>query len=138
MSHTAADRASVGVAAVTLLVMEIFKIFTIECAHRLPNAGADHKCARLHGHSMQIEVHVRGEPDPAQGWVCDFAEVKRAFQPLYEQLDHNYLNDIPGLENPTSELLAKWVWNRLQPTLPGLDHIVVQETCTAGARYDGR
>ncbi|HEN47231.1 MAG TPA: 6-carboxytetrahydropterin synthase QueD [Mizugakiibacter sp.] len=117
--------------------MEIFKIFTIECAHRLPNVRAGHKCARLHGHSIKIEVHVHGEPDPVQGWVCDFAEVKHAFQPLYEQLDHNYLNDIPGLENPTSEMLAKWVWGRLQPALPGLDRIVVQETCTAGVSYGG-
>ncbi len=117
--------------------MDIFKVFTIEVAHRLTAVPPDHKCARLHGHSIRIEVHVSGEPDPRSGWVCDFAEIKRAFQPLYAQLDHNYLNDLPGLDNPTSENLARWIWQRLQPVLPGLSGLVVHETCTAGVRYRG-
>ena len=117
--------------------MEIFKEFQVEAAHRLPNLPATHKCSRLHGHSFRIAVHVSGEPGPDTGWVMDFAEVKRAFQPLFDQLDHHYLNEIEGLENPTSEVLAKWVWDRLAPTLPGLSKVVVRETCTAGCIYTG-
>ncbi|WP_298193156.1 6-carboxytetrahydropterin synthase QueD [Metallibacterium sp.] len=117
--------------------MEIFKIFTVEAAHRLTAVPSGHKCARLHGHSIRIEVHVSGELDAHLGWVCDFADIKRAFQPLYEQLDHNYLNDLPGLDNPTSELIARWIWQRLKPELPGLSRVVVHETCTAGASYCG-
>lgn len=117
--------------------MEIFKRFTIEAAHRLPGVPAGHKCARLHGHSFRIEVHVRGEVDPARGWVQDFGEISTAFQPLFDQLDHRYLNEVPGLENPTSEHLAKWVWRGLRPRLPLLSKIVVRETCTAGCIYAG-
>ncbi|MBD8898687.1 6-carboxytetrahydropterin synthase QueD [Rhodanobacter sp. DHG33] len=115
--------------------MRIFKIFQIEAAHRLPNVPPGHKCARLHGHSFRVEVHVAGEPDAHSGWVMDFADVKSAFAPLFEQLDHHYLNDIEGLENPTSEMLARWIFQRLAPRLPGLDEVVVHETCTSGASY---
>jgi 6-pyruvoyltetrahydropterin/6-carboxytetrahydropterin synthase len=117
--------------------MEVRKTFQIEAAHRLPHVPADHKCARLHGHSFVIEVAVRGPVDPVLGWVMDFAEVKAAFKPLFDALDHRYLNDIPGLENPTSEQLAIWVWNRLSPTLPLLFEIVVAETCTSRCVYRG-
>ncbi len=117
--------------------MEIFKQFTIESAHRLPNVPAGHKCARVHGHSFSIEIAVAGPVDPVLGWVMDFADVKTAFQPLFEQLDHRYLNDVEGLENPTSEHLARWIWERLMPALPGLVEVVVHETCTSGARYRG-
>ena len=117
--------------------MEIFKIFALEAAHRLPNVPAGHKCARLHGHSFQLEVRVSGEPDADTGWIMDFGDIKTAFQPLYEQLDHHYLNDVEGLENPTSERLAIWVWDRLKPLLPELSEIVVHETCTSGCRYRG-
>ena len=117
--------------------MEIFKAFTLESAHRLPNVPAGHKCARVHGHSFRVEIHVRGPVDAHLGWVMDFADVKAAFQPLYQQLDHHYLNDVPGLENPTSENLARWIWQRLRPALPQLSAVVVHETCTSGARYTG-
>ena len=117
--------------------MEIYKVFTIEAAHRLPNLPDDHKCSRLHGHSFQIEVHVEGEVDQTTGWVMDFADISQLFKSLFEQLDHRYLNDIDGLENPTSENLAKWVWARLQPGLPLLKAIHVRETCTAGCIYVG-
>lgn len=117
--------------------VEIYKQFTIEAAHRLPNVPAGHKCARLHGHSFRVELRVRGPLDPALGWVMDFGELKAAFKPLYEQLDHHYLNDIPGLENPTSERLAVWIWERLKPEVPLLSAVVVQETCTAGCEYRG-
>ena len=118
--------------------MEIFKIFTLEAAHRLPNVPEGHKCARLHGHSFRVELHVSGELDPRLGWVMDFADLKTAFRPLYERLDHHYLNDVEGLENPTSELLAVWIWERLKPTIPLLSAVVVHETCTAGSRYEGQ
>jgi 6-pyruvoyltetrahydropterin/6-carboxytetrahydropterin synthase len=117
--------------------MDIAKTFRIEAAHRLPHVPAGHKCARLHGHSFGIEVHVRGPLDPQLGWVMDFADMKAAFAPLFEQLDHHYLNDIPGLDNPTSENLARWVWTHLKPRLPLLARIVIHETCTSACIYDG-
>ena len=117
--------------------MEIFKEFQIEAAHRLPNLPPEHKCSRLHGHSFRIAVYVEGEPDEQTGWVMDFADIKKAFQPLFNQLDHHYLNDIEGLENPTSENLAIWVWHKLESKLPGLSRVVVRETCTAGCEYRG-
>ena len=117
--------------------MDIFKVFTLEAAHRLPNVPPGHKCARLHGHSFRVELHVRGEPGADSGWVMDYAELKAAFRPLYEQLDHHYLNEVPGLENPTSERIATWIWERLAPALPDLAEVVVHETCTSGCRDRG-
>ena len=117
--------------------MDIFKVFTLEAAHRLPHVPAGHKCARLHGHSFGIELHVSGDVDPQTGWVMDFADIKTAFKPLYDQLDHHYLNEIDGLDNPTSERLATWIWDRLKPALPLLSEVVVHETCTSGCRYRG-
>jgi 6-pyruvoyltetrahydropterin/6-carboxytetrahydropterin synthase len=117
---------------------EIFKEFTVEAAHRLPHVPAGHKCGRLHGHSFRIEVHVEGESGVDSGWVIDFAEIKTAFQPLERQLDHNYLNEIPGLENPTSENLARWIWDGLAPALTSLSRVVVRETCTSGCIYRGQ
>jgi 6-pyruvoyltetrahydropterin/6-carboxytetrahydropterin synthase len=118
-------------------VIEIWKEFSFEAAHRLPNVPSDHKCARLHGHSFRCEVHVRGELDPRLGWVVDFAEIQRAFAPLHAVLDHNYLNEVEGLANPTSEVLAQWIWQRLRAALPGLSQIVIRETCTSGCSYRG-
>jgi 6-pyruvoyltetrahydropterin/6-carboxytetrahydropterin synthase len=117
--------------------MEIYKQFNIEAAHRLPNVPNGHKCHRLHGHSFHITIHVCGEVGAHSGWVMDFADIKQAFAPLYEQLDHHYLNDIEGLDNPTSENLARWIWQRLKPTLPNLCQIAIQETCTSGCIYRG-
>lgn len=117
--------------------MEIFKAFTLESAHRLPHVPPGHKCARVHGHSFRIEIAVQGEVDARTGWVMDFADIKSAFQPLFDQLDHHYLNEIEGLDNPTSENLAAWIWQRLAPSLPALSTVVVHETCTSGARYLG-
>ena len=117
--------------------MEIFKEFTFEAAHRLPNVPSSHKCARLHGHSFRVEIHVRGPVGDSSGWVMDFADLKTAFQPLHDQLDHNYLNEIEGLSNPTSENLARWIWRRLRPSLPELCQVIVRETCTAGCIYRG-
>lgn len=117
--------------------MEIFKEFGFESAHRLPNVPAGHKCGRLHGHSFKVDVHVAGSVDPVLGWVLDFADIKAAFQPILDQLDHSYLNEIDGLSNPTSENLARWIWNRLVGRLAGLSQLTVRETCTSGCRYRG-
>ena len=117
--------------------MEIFKEFGFEAAHRLPNVPEGHKCARLHGHSFRVRVTVRGPVGERSGWVMDFAELKAACKPVIAQLDHYYLNEIDGLENPTSENLARWIWHQLKPALPGLARVVVRETCTSGCVYSG-
>ena len=117
--------------------MDIFKVFQVEAAHHLPNVPEDHKCRRLHGHSFIIEIHVSGPVGNDTGWVMDFADLKNSFEPLYEQLDHNYLNEIEGLENPTSENLAKWIWQHLKPSLTLLTKVIVKETCNSGCVYSG-
>jgi 6-pyruvoyltetrahydropterin/6-carboxytetrahydropterin synthase len=119
-------------------MMDIFKEFTFESAHFLPNVPTGHKCGRLHGHSFRCEVHVTGVVDPHTGWILDFADIKAAFSPLHDQLDHRLLNEIEGLANPTSEVLVRWIWLHLKPRLPGLSRVVVRETCTSGCIYDGR
>jgi 6-pyruvoyltetrahydropterin/6-carboxytetrahydropterin synthase len=117
--------------------MEIFKEFTFEAAHDLPNTPEGHKCRRLHGHSFRVRLSVEGEVDPVTGWVMDYAEIKAAFKPIWDLLDHHYLNNIPGLENPTSEVIAKWIWAELKPLLPELSEVKLWETCTAGCTYRG-
>jgi len=117
--------------------VEIFKEFTFEAAHRLPHVPQGHKCARLHGHSYRVEVHVEGAVEGETGWVCDFADLSAAMRPLLAQLDHYYLNEIDGLDNPTSEVLARWIWERVQPELPGISQVLVRETCTSGCVYRG-
>ena len=117
--------------------MEIYKEFTFEAAHRLPNVPPGHKCARLHGHSFRVRVTVAGAVGDRSGWLLDFAELKAAWRPLHAVLDHHYLNDVPGLENPTSERLAEWVWARLAATVPGLAAVEVRETCSSGCVYRG-
>ena len=119
------------------VAMEIFKAFTIEAAHRLPHVPAGHKCGRLHGHSFRIEVHVQGPIDPKSGWIIDFADIKDAFKAIEDQIDHHYLNEVEGLENPTSENIARWIWHKLKLSLPSLSRIVVRETCTSGCIYYG-
>ena len=117
--------------------MEIIKSFRFEAAHYLPKLPETHKCRRMHGHSFKFDVHVEGPLDPELGWVMDFGDISRLVKPLVEELDHYLLNEIPGLENPTSEVIAVWIWNRLKPELPGLSCIVVYETCTARCEYRG-
>lgn len=101
--------------------------FVVEAAHFLPNVPEGHKCRRLHGHNYRIELHVTGPVDPVRGWVMDFGELEEAARPLLKQLDHHLLNEVPGLENPTSEVLAGWLLERLSPTVPRLDAVVVHE-----------
>ena len=117
--------------------MEIWKEFSFDAAHLLPNVPEGHKCRRLHGHTYTVRVHVRGEPDENVGWILDFADIKKAFEPILDRLDHYYLNEIKGLENPTAEVLARWIWQRLAPRLAGLSRIEIQETCTSGCTYEG-
>jgi 6-pyruvoyltetrahydropterin/6-carboxytetrahydropterin synthase len=116
--------------------MEIFHELAFEAAHRLIHVPDGHKCARLHGHSYRVQIRVAGPVDPHTGWIMDFQELKDAFAPLHDQLDHRYLNEVAGLTNPTSENLARWIWDRLFGQLP-LSEVVVRETCTSGCAYRG-
>ena len=117
--------------------VEIFKEYSFEAAHRLPNVAPGHKCGRLHGHSFRVSVHLSGSVDAHDGWVRDFQDISCAMEPLLGILDHHYLNEVDGLENPTSEVLARWLWEHLASSLPGLSQIVVRETCTSGCVYRG-
>ena len=103
----------------------------------LPHLPETHKCRRLHGHSFKVEIVLAGECDAKLGWLMDYAEIKAVFSPIWEKLDHHYLNEIRGLENPTSENIAAWIWQQLKPSLPLLVEVVVAETCTAQAVYRG-
>jgi 6-pyruvoyltetrahydropterin/6-carboxytetrahydropterin synthase len=118
--------------------IELVKEFRFEAAHRLPSVPEGHKCRRLHGHSFRLEVHVRGPVDPRMGWYIDYSDISDVVKPrVVDRFDHNYLNEIPGLENPTSENIAIWVWKQIADGLPGLHAVVVYETCTARCIYRG-
>lgn len=117
--------------------MEIFRVFHLQCARRLPNLPPSHPCSRQHGHSFRVEVHVSGDLDPMLGWVVDFAEIDAAWRPVHDALDHRYLNEIAGLDNPTSERLAVWLWAEIKPRLPQLCKIGVMETSDSGCVYIG-
>jgi len=121
--------------------VELVKEFTFEAAHRLPHAPSGHKCTRLHGHSFRVAVTVEGEVDTRSqtGWLIDYNDIKQATKPLLDQyLDHAYLNEVEGLENPTSEIISKWIWDRVKERLPGLKRISLFETCTSGCHYEGK
>ena len=117
--------------------MELRKTFQFEAAHLLPHLPRSHKCRRLHGHSFSVEITVTGELDTQLGWVMDYAEITSLFKPIWEKLDHRYLNEIVGLENPTSENICIWIWRKLKPVLPALTEVTVAETCTAKCVYRG-
>lgn len=117
--------------------MEVFKEFTFDSAHSLPNVPEGHKCRRLHGHTYRVRVVVEGKLDPKFGWVMDFADIKNLFTPIKERLDHRNLNEIEGLGNPTAENLAIWIWNKLEPHLLGLKEIWVYETPESGCVFRG-
>lgn len=118
--------------------VRLSKTFHFEAAHDLPTFPDGHKCRRLHGHSFRFDVVVEGDVDPAKGYLIDYGDIKAAAEPIVKQLDHYYLNDIEGLSNPTSEVLAGWLWDRLKPSLTLLAQIVVYETCTSACEYRGR
>lgn len=117
--------------------VRLSKTFRFEAAHDLPTFPDGHKCRRLHGHSFAFDVVVEGEVDPAKGYLIDYGDIKRVAGPIVQQLDHYYLNDIEGLENPTSENIARWLWDRIRPQLPLLSEIIVYETCTSRCHYSG-
>lgn len=119
------------------MTVELVKTFRFEAAHSLPNVPAGHKCARLHGHSYRIDVHVTGTPDPRTGWVMDFGDIKKAVAPVLDELDHHCLNDIPGLANSTSEVLAHYLWTRLIGPIPLLSAITVWESDTSRCVFRG-
>lgn len=115
--------------------MEIYKDFTFEAAHFLPHVPEGHKCGRLHGHSFLVRVYVEGPIGERTGWVMDYADIKTVTKPIIDRLDHYFLNEIEGLENPTSENLARWIWRYLKPSLPLLSMVEIKETCSSGCRY---
>ena len=117
--------------------VRLSKSFGFEAAHWLPCFPDGHKCRRMHGHSFRVDVIVEGELDPSVGYLIDFADIKRATEPLERALDHRCLNEIEGLGNPTSEMVAAWIWARLKPSLPMLSEIVVHETCTSTCHFRG-
>ena len=117
--------------------MEIFRVFRFEASHRLLQLPLRHPCGKVHGHSWRVEIHAAGPVLADRGWVLDFADLERAFQPLLLELDHTHLNDIEGLEQPTCENIAQWIWRRLKPALPALARIVIWETETAGCSHRG-
>ncbi len=120
------------------MVVRLSKTFGFEAAHLLPTFPEGHKCRRLHGHSFRFEVIVEGEVDPAKGYLIDYGDIKKVTDPLVKQLDHYYLNEIQGLENPTAENVAKWIYDRLKPALPMLASILLYETCTSSCEYRGK
>jgi len=120
-----------------LMKLALSKTFRFEAAHLLPTFPEGHKCRRLHGHSFKFDVIVEGDVDPAKGFLIDYGEIKRIGDPIVKELDHFYLNDVPGLSNPTSEMIAVWLWNRIRPHLPLLSMIRVHETCTSSCEYSG-
>jgi len=117
--------------------MLLYKTFTFDSAHFLPRVPANHKCGHLHGHTYTLKVFVEGKPDTELGWIIDFNDLKKAIVPIIELLDHNLLNEIEGLNNPTSEMLAVWLWNRIAPNLSGLKRIELNETPGSGVIYEG-
>lgn len=117
--------------------MKITQAFTFEAAHRLPHVPVTHRCHRMHGHSYRVELRLEGNVDPHSGFVIDFFDVEAAFQPLLQRLDHYCLNEIEGLENPTAEHIAMWIYDRVKPALPQLDAVLVFETPQCWAEYNG-
>lgn len=117
--------------------MEVYREFKFDAAHLLPNVTPGHGCSRMHGHTFRVVVYLDGKVGEKTGWLRDFGEIKKICRPVIEKLDHAYLNDIPGLENPTSENIAIWIWRKLSPDLPGLSMVEVKETQSTGCRYRG-
>ena len=120
------------------MFVHLSKSFSFEAAHRLPTFPPGHKCQRLHGHSFKVDVVIAGEVDPAKGYLIDYGDIKRVAEPVIGELDHQYLNEIPGLENPTAEHLARWVFDRLKAELPLLSAVIIHETCMSSCAYRGK
>lgn len=117
--------------------MKVFKRFTFDSAHFLPNVPDGHKCKETHGHTYQLTVYIEGDLEKKLGWVMDFAELQKALDPIIKSVDHKFLNNIPGLENPTCEIIATWLWNKIKPEIPMLTRIELNETPSSGVIYEG-
>ena len=117
--------------------IRLVKSFSFEAAHWLPTFPEGHKCRRMHGHSFKVEIVVEGDVAKEKGYLIDYGEITDAVEPIRMKLDHYCLNEIEGLENPTSEMLAVWIWDRLIEQLPMLAQIIVHETCSASCTYYG-
>lgn len=117
--------------------MDAYVQFTIAAGRRLTGVPEDHPCARVHGHTFLVRITVSGPVHPTTGFVADFDELQRAFAPVHAALDHRFLNDVPGLENPTSEHLAQWIWKQLLPAVPGLSAVEITETGSSGVVFRG-
>jgi len=113
------------------------KDFLFDAAQSLPRVSPEHRCSRLHGHGFKAEITIEGEVNPEMGWIYDHAEISRVVNPVIKILDHSYLNEVPGLENPTMECIAAWLWEKLLPDLPALAEITIHETPTARCTYRG-
>jgi len=120
-----------------LMHVRLVKSFGFEAAHYLPSFPDGHKCRRMHGHSFRVDVIVEGDIPENRHYLIDYGEIKQVTEPLRKQLDHYCLNEIEGLDNPTSEMIAKWLWDRIKPQLPLLAEIHVHETCTSKCEYRG-
>ena len=120
------------------MLCRLSKDFFFEAAHSLPHVPEDHKCRRVHGHSYRVEISVEGEVDAKMGWLYDHSLISTAMKPIVDGLDHRYLNEVPGLENPTIEILAAWIWEQIKGGCPGLCEIVIYETPTVRCTYRGR
>lgn len=118
--------------------MQIFKQFTFDSAHFLPFVPDGHKCKEIHGHTYRLIVYVDGELEQQLGWVMDFADMKIVIDPIVKSIDHKLLNNIAGLENPTCEIIAVWLWNKIKPEVPLLARIELHETPSSGAIYEGK
>ena len=117
--------------------MIIYKSFIFDSAHFLPFVSEGHKCKNMHGHTYKLTVFVEGQLMEPEGWIIDYGDLKAHLKPVIDLLDHNCLNEVPGLENPTSEVLSVWIWNKIKPLLPGLKRIELNETATSGVIYEG-
>jgi 6-pyruvoyltetrahydropterin/6-carboxytetrahydropterin synthase len=115
--------------------VHIWRRHVFQSAHQLPRVAPGHKCGRMHGHGFEVLLHARQDPDDAMRGA---SLLDALWAPLHDQLHLACLNDIPGLDNPTSENIAAWIWHRLQPALPGLAWVTVYETASCGAQFDGR
>ena len=117
--------------------MIIYKQFSFDSAHFLPNVPAGHKCKELHGHTYHLTIYAEGDVLENEGWVLDFTDMKSVVNHVIDTIDHKLLNNIPGLENPTTEMLSIWLWKQIKPGLPALKRIDLKETTTSGVIYEG-